>query len=89
MDFRLRANHSLKSYSNHLDKNGYNSFMNFTIPECTTRFRQGFGRLIRTTIDSGVFISLDNRIITKRYGDVILNSIPTDPEVFTDYHSIR
>lgn len=89
LPFDVPSDPLIKSYSNHLDKNGYNSFMNFTIPECTTRFRQGFGRLIRTTFDSGVFISLDNRIITKRYGDIILNSIPTDPEIFTDYHSIR
>ena len=89
LPFDVPSDPLIKSYSNHLDKNGYNSFMNFTIPECTTRFRQGFGRLIRTTFDSGVFISLDNRIITKRYGDVILNSVPTDPEIFTDYHSIR
>ena len=63
--------------------------MNYAIPECAIRFRQGFGRLIRTTFDSGIFISLDNRIVTKRYGEVILNSIPTDPQIFKDYHSIQ
>ena len=63
--------------------------MNYTIPECAIRFRQGFGRLIRTTFDSGIFISLDNRIVTKRYGDVILNSIPADPQIFKDFHSIQ
>ena len=89
LPFDVPSDPLIKSYSNHLDKSGFNSFMNFAIPECATRFRQGFGRLIRTTFDSGVFISLDNRIVTKRYGDVLLNSIPTDPEIFTDYHSIR
>jgi Rad3-related DNA helicase len=89
LPFDVPSDPLIKSYSHQLDKNGYNSFMNFAIPECATRFRQGFGRLIRTTFDSGVFISLDNRIVTKRYGDVLLNSIPTDPEIFTDYHSIK
>ena len=88
LPFDVPSDPLIKSYSNYLDINGVNSFMNFTVPECATRFRQGFGRLIRTTFDSGVFISLDNRIITKRYGDVILNSIPTDPEVFKNYNSI-
>ena len=88
LPFDVPSDPLIKSYSNYLDVNGVNSFMNFTVPECATRFRQGFGRLIRTTFDSGVFISLDNRIITKRYGDVILNSIPTEPEIFKNYNSI-
>ena len=88
LPFDVPSDPLIKSYSNYLDVNGVNSFMNFTVPECATRFRQGFGRLIRTTFDSGVFISLDNRIITKRYGDVILNIIQTAPEIFKNYNSI-
>ena len=89
LPFDVPSDPLIKSYSNYLDVNGINSFMNYTIPECAIRFRQGFGRLIRTTFDSGIFISLDNRIVTKRYGDVILNSIPADPQIFKDYHSIQ
>ena len=89
LPFDVPSNPLIKSYSNFLDANGINSFMNFAVPECAIRFRQGFGRLIRTTYDSGVFISLDNRIVTKRYGEVILNNIPTDPIVFSDYSSIK
>ena len=89
LPFDVPSDPLIKSYSNYLDVNGYNSFMNFTVPECATRFRQGFGRLIRTTFDSGVFISLDNRIVTKRYGDILLNSVPTDPEIFKNYNSIQ
>ena len=63
--------------------------MSFTVPECAIRFRQGFGRLIRTTYDSGIFISLDNRIVTKRYGEVILNNIPIDPITFSDFSTIK
>ncbi len=89
LPFDVPSDPLIKSYSKYLDMNGVNSFMNFSVPECAIRFRQGFGRLIRTTYDSGVFISLDNRIITKRYGEVILNNIPTDPIVFSDYSSIK
>ena len=89
LPFDVPSDPLIKSYSNYLDVNGINSFMNYTIPECAIRFRQGFGRLIRTTFDSGIIICLDNRIVTKRYGDVILNSIPADPQIFKDYHSIQ
>ena len=89
LPFDVPSDPLIKSYSNFLDANGVNSFMNFSVPECAIRFRQGFGRLIRTTYDSGMFISLDNRIITKRYGEVILNNIPTDPIIFSDYSTIK
>ena len=89
LPFDVPSDPLIKSYSNFLDANGVNSFMSFTVPECAIRFRQGFGRLIRTTYDSGIFISLDNRIVTKRYGEVILNNIPIDPITFSDFSTIK
>ena len=88
LPFDVPSDPLIKSYSNYLDVNGVNSFMNYSVPECAVRFRQGFGRLIRTTYDSGIFISLDNRLVTKRYGEVILNNIPTDPIIFSDHNTI-
>ena len=41
------------------------------------RFRQGFGRLIRTKSDRGVVVVTDPRIVTKNYGAVFRKSIPT------------
>jgi len=40
------------------------------------RFRQGFGRLIRTTTDRGVVVVFDKRLITKTYGQTFLKSLP-------------
>jgi len=53
-----------------------NPFMEFAIPTAILKFRQGFGRLIRSNNDRGVFIMLDNRINTKKYGEMFLNSLP-------------
>ncbi|NLX11920.1 MAG: DEAD/DEAH box helicase [Chloroflexi bacterium] len=53
-----------------------NSFMQYAVPDAVLRFRQGFGRLIRTRNDRGVVVLLDNRVITKRYGQVFLDSLP-------------
>lgn len=53
-----------------------NSFMQFAVPDAVLRFRQGFGRLIRTRTDRGVVVLFDNRVITKRYGQVFLDSLP-------------
>ncbi len=51
-------------------------FTEFSLPEAILRFRQGFGRLIRTQSDRGVVVLLDRRIMTKRYGKAFLDSIP-------------
>jgi DNA polymerase-3 subunit epsilon/ATP-dependent DNA helicase DinG len=51
-------------------------FAEYAIPEAVLRFRQGFGRLIRTQSDRGVVVVLDKRVLTKSYGPVFLNSLP-------------
>lgn len=51
-------------------------FNQYSLPEAILRFRQGFGRLIRTRSDRGVVAILDKRILTKRYGQSFLDSLP-------------
>jgi ATP-dependent DNA helicase DinG len=51
-------------------------FNQYSLPEAILRFRQGFGRLIRTQYDRGVVAVFDKRIITKRYGQAFLDSLP-------------
>ena len=57
-------------------KRGGSPFMEYQLPEAIIRFRQGFGRLIRSTTDSGIIVVLDHRIATKRYGRDFLNALP-------------
>jgi DNA polymerase-3 subunit epsilon/ATP-dependent DNA helicase DinG len=51
-------------------------FYQYALPEAILRFRQGFGRLIRTQTDRGVVTVLDKRVLTKRYGKLFLESLP-------------
>lgn len=53
-----------------------NPFHEYTLPEAILRFRQGFGRLIRSKSDVGVVIIMDRRLLTKRYGPMFVNSLP-------------
>ncbi|MFN8379045.1 MAG: helicase C-terminal domain-containing protein [Anaerolineae bacterium] len=55
-------------------------FMHYSLPEAVLRFRQGFGRLIRTASDRGIVVVLDGRIISKRYGESFIAALP-DPTV--------
>jgi DNA polymerase-3 subunit epsilon/ATP-dependent DNA helicase DinG len=52
-------------------------FSQYSLPEAILRFRQGFGRLIRTQSDRGLVAVLDRRVMTKRYGKLFLESLPT------------
>jgi DNA polymerase-3 subunit epsilon/ATP-dependent DNA helicase DinG len=51
-------------------------FQDYYLPEAILRFRQGFGRLIRTASDRGVVAILDRRILSKQYGRFFLESLP-------------
>ena len=52
-------------------------FNEYNLPEAILRFRQGFGRLIRTQSDRGVVAILDKRVLTKKYGRQFIESLPT------------
>lgn len=52
------------------------SFRDYYIPEAILKFRQGFGRLIRTASDRGVVAILDRRVLSKQYGRLFLDSLP-------------
>jgi len=51
-------------------------FNEYHLPEAILRFRQGFGRLIRTQSDRGVVVVLDRRVLTKPYGKSFIESLP-------------
>jgi DNA polymerase-3 subunit epsilon/ATP-dependent DNA helicase DinG len=51
-------------------------FSQYSLPEAILRFRQGFGRLIRTQFDHGVVAVLDRRILSKKYGRPFPDLLP-------------
>ena len=67
---------TFKARANYLQAQGKNSFAELSLPEAILRFKQGFGRLIRSSQDKGVFIVLDRRIETKSYGLEFIRALP-------------
>lgn len=53
-----------------------NAFTRYAVPEAILRFRQGFGRLIRSHTDRGIFAIFDSRVLTKSYGVDFLEALP-------------
>jgi ATP-dependent DNA helicase DinG len=59
-----------------IDEDGGNAFFEYQVPSAVISLKQGFGRLIRSLHDRGLLCLLDNRILSKRYGRVFLESLP-------------
>ncbi len=59
-----------------IEAQGGNAFMQITVPDAAIKLVQACGRLLRTESDTGRVTLLDRRIVTKRYGKAILDSLP-------------
>ena len=55
---------------------GSQAFAKYAIPQAILKFRQGFGRLIRSSTDRGIAIVMDSRITSSRYGQRFVDSLP-------------
>lgn len=60
----------------HLKQLGQDAFLSYSLQKAILRFKQGFGRLIRTHSDRGFIIIADNRVLKKFYGKRFLNALP-------------
>jgi len=58
---------------------GGNPFVHYQVPQAILKFRQGFGRLIRSGSDEGIVVVMDSRIVKKNYGKRFLDALPDCP----------
>ena len=66
----------MSARSSKADASGGSGFIQVSLPRAALLLAQGTGRLIRSVEDRGVVAILDSRIVNKRYGSVLLNSMP-------------
>ncbi len=78
----------IEARSELLTAQGKNPFQDLMLPEAIIRFKQGFGRLIRTKEDRGVVILLDERAVEKSYGRLFFASLPIDTHFRGDTQAI-
>lgn len=76
LPFKVPTEPIIEARVEHMESRGINSFIEYTVPVAVLKFKQGFGRLIRTKTDRGVVLVLDKRIISKHYGKFFLDSLP-------------
>lgn len=59
-----------------IETRGGNPFMDITVPDAALKLVQASGRLLRTETDRGRITLLDRRIVSRRYGQAMLDSLP-------------
>ncbi|MEZ9876071.1 ATP-dependent DNA helicase DinG [Vibrio breoganii] len=65
-----------EAHAEYIESRGGNPFMQIAVPEASKKLIQSVGRLLRKEQDSGRVIIFDRRIVTKRYGKALLDSLP-------------
>jgi ATP-dependent DNA helicase DinG len=76
LPFAVPSDPVVAARQRYIDKNGGNSFSEYSVPSAVIALKQGLGRLIRSATDRGVLSILDPRIVTKSYGQSFLQSLP-------------
>lgn len=66
----------VKARSRAVADRGGKPFFELSLPEAVITLKQGAGRLIRSETDRGMLILCDERVITRRYGGIVLKSLP-------------
>ncbi|MEK6793299.1 MAG: helicase C-terminal domain-containing protein [Spirochaetota bacterium] len=76
MPFSVPTDPVTEARQEYIRRKGGNPFIDYIIPLAVIKFKQGFGRLIRSKKDRGVVLVLDKRILMKNYGAKFINSLP-------------
>jgi len=86
LPFRVPTDPVFRARQEALDKEGKSGFFTLALPEATMKLKQGFGRLLRNTVDTGIVLILDSRVVNKQYGRWMLQALPQSfhPETTSD-----
>lgn len=79
LPFKVPTDPLIEAKSESMEAQGNDPFTHLFLPKAAIKFKQGFGRLIRNKKDRGCIVCLDNRLITKSYGQYLLKSLPKCP----------
>ncbi len=86
--FTSPSNLFFKEESRMLEQYGKNPFFSLSLPQAEMRLRQGFGRLMRHHNDGGVVFISDNRMLSKKYGNQLIDTLPECKTCFQNTDTI-
>src|SRR5262249_32053073 len=76
LPFQVPSDPLVAARTAHIQQAGGNPVSQYQVPNAILPLEPGFGRLIRSTTDRGVLAVLDNRLSTKAYGRLFMESLP-------------
>jgi len=75
LPFAVPSHPLIEGRIEHIKAQGHNPFFKYQLPQAIIKFKQGFGRLIRSKTDTGIIVVLDSRIVRKNYGREFLSAV--------------
>ena len=76
LPFKVPTQPIIEARAEAIERAGGDAFYDYSLPMAVIKFKQGFGRLIRSREDKGVVVIFDRRVVTKKYGHIFLQSLP-------------
>ncbi len=72
-----------------IERAGGDAFAEYMLPHAALRLKQGFGRLIRSSTDSGVMVIADPRVIRMGYGRELMRVLPPARRLAGNWADLR
>jgi ATP-dependent DNA helicase DinG len=77
LPFKVPSEPIIEARTEYIAKSGKDPFTEYSLPMAIVKFKQGYGRLIRSKQDRGCIVCLDSRILSRGYGKLFRNSLPS------------
>ena len=89
LPFRVPTEPLVAARCERVERAGGDAFTDYMLPDAALRLKQGFGRLIRSSTDRGAIVLMDPRVLTRGYGEMLLDSLPPAKRIQGPWEDIR
>jgi ATP-dependent DNA helicase DinG len=89
LPFRVPTEPLVAARCERVEREGGDAFNEYMLPDAALRLKQGFGRLIRSATDRGAVVLMDPRVLSRSYGQVLLDTLPPARRVIGPWTEVR
>jgi ATP-dependent DNA helicase DinG len=89
LPFRVPTEPLVAARCERVERSGGDAFNDYMLPDAALRLKQGFGRLIRSSTDRGAVVLMDPRVLSRGYGEMLLDTLPPAKRVIGPWEEVR
>jgi ATP-dependent DNA helicase DinG len=89
LPFRVPTEPLVAARCERVERAGGDPFTDYMLPDAALRLKQGFGRLIRSSTDRGAVVLMDPRVLSRNYGEMLLETLPPAKRVTGPWEEVR